>query len=179
MTAAFTCWLTAFYWSRSEANMYLTHRPATPCRYDRIVLINDDRNRWLTWQDIICKVINCLRLQRPLWFKTERICDVLLPNILNSLHSGNYLSAVWFNWCSGKWWLKIHTVRWLRSLALAPHQPDHFLSSELLVEDGEVSFEFSCSHLCKKYWMCVGTKQKLLKNCFMLIWLFWSKQHKW
>lgn len=64
MTAASTCWLTAFYWSRSEANMYLTRRPATPRRYDRIVLVNDDRNRWLTWQDIIYKRNNCLRFQR-------------------------------------------------------------------------------------------------------------------
>lgn len=115
----------------------------------------------------------------PLWFKTEHICEVLLPNILNSLHSGNYLSAVWFNCCSGKWWLKIHTVRWLRSLALAPHQADHFLSCELLVKEGEISFDFSCSHSCKKKLnLCGNETETLKKNWFVLIWLFWSKQHK-
>lgn len=46
---AFSCWLTAFYWSQTEVNMSLTHGPVTPRRYNKTVLVithsNDDRNQ--------------------------------------------------------------------------------------------------------------------------------------
>lgn len=46
---AFTCWLTACYWSHSEINMSLTRKPVTPHRCNKIILVimcsDDDRNQ--------------------------------------------------------------------------------------------------------------------------------------